>query len=267
MIKCPLCQFENEDGALFCEHCKSDLGAVEPAAAQAVARPAAAVSGPPAIPSGSVSEIAAPLGTLAVAEAAVSEAMPVAQLDAGISAAAEMPIAVAVPFSDTAPLTVGPEVLAASVALAQEAPTDTPPPKPPTAPDISLPNATAHPQGAPPIAEPSNRLPLEAKPKLVVMRGQRIDVEYPLYEGDNYLGRADDKAVDVDLEDQEPPDRVWSSRQHALITYDNGLLTIEDLNSTNGTFVNRKRVHPGQKLPLQANDVIQIGTVHLKVKI
>ena len=73
MIKCPLCQFENEDGALFCEHCKSDLGAVEPAAAHAAARPAVAVSGPPAIPSGSVSEIAAPLGTLAVAEALKGE--------------------------------------------------------------------------------------------------------------------------------------------------------------------------------------------------
>src|SRR5207245_5581197 len=103
------------------------------------------------------------------------------------------------------------------------------------------------------------RLPPAAKPKLVVVRGQRMHVEYPLYEGDNYLGRADEKAVDIDLEDQEPPDRIWSSRQHALITCDNGVLTIEDLGSTNGTFVNRTRVHPGQKRPLQIDDVIQIG--------
>ncbi|MBI1859455.1 MAG: hypothetical protein HYR96_00875 [Deltaproteobacteria bacterium] len=25
MVKCPFCHFENEDGALFCEQCKSDL--------------------------------------------------------------------------------------------------------------------------------------------------------------------------------------------------------------------------------------------------
>ena len=33
MLKCPFCNFENEDGALFCEQCKSDLGSVAPAAA------------------------------------------------------------------------------------------------------------------------------------------------------------------------------------------------------------------------------------------
>ena len=27
MIKCPFCHFENEDGALFCERCTSDLTA------------------------------------------------------------------------------------------------------------------------------------------------------------------------------------------------------------------------------------------------
>jgi len=110
-------------------------------------------------------------------------------------------------------------------------------------------------------------LPSGSKPKLVVVRGQKVNAEYPLYEGDNYVGRADEKPVDVDLEDQEPPDRIWSSRQHALITFEEGLLAIEDLNSTNGTFVNRTRVHPGQKRPLQVNDVIQIGTVRMKVGI
>jgi len=55
--------------------------------------------------------------------------------------------------------------------------------------------------------------------------------------------------VDVDLEDQEPPERVWSSRQHAVIHFDEAesKLTIEDLNSANGTYVNRARVHPGQR--------------------
>ena len=31
MMKCPFCQYDNEDGALFCEQCKSDLGLAEPA--------------------------------------------------------------------------------------------------------------------------------------------------------------------------------------------------------------------------------------------
>ena len=115
-------------------------------------------------------------------------------------------------------------------------------------------------------AEPAP-LPAEARPRLVVLRGQKIGVEYPLYEGENFIGRTDEKPVDIDLEDQEPPDRIWSSRQHACITYRNGVLTIEDLNSSNGTFVNRTRVYPGQTRQLQPNDVIQIGTVQMKVLI
>jgi len=113
----------------------------------------------------------------------------------------------------------------------------------------------------------AGRLPEGSKPKLVVLRGQRVNAEYEIYDGDNYIGRADDKPVDVDLEDQEPPDRIWSSRQHALIAFENGQLTIEDLNSLNGTFVNRTRVPPGQRRPLLVNDVIQIGTVQMKVKV
>jgi len=99
----------------------------------------------------------------------------------------------------------------------------------------------------------------------VVLRGQRRNAEYPIYGGQNFIGRADEKPVDIDLEDQEPPDRVWCSRQHALITFENSKLTLEDLNSSNGTYLNRARVYPGQPQPLKANDVIQIGNVQLKV--
>ena len=95
----------------------------------------------------------------------------------------------------------------------------------------------------------------------------KINSEYPLYEGLNFIGRADEKPVDIDLEDQEPPDRIWSSRQHAVVSYEDGGLTIEDLNSSNGTFVNRSKIHPGVKCPLRMNDVIQIGTVQMKVKV
>jgi pSer/pThr/pTyr-binding forkhead associated (FHA) protein len=104
-------------------------------------------------------------------------------------------------------------------------------------------------------------------PKLVVNRGLKQNVEYPVYEGQNFLGRADEKPVDIDLDDQEPPDRVWSSRQHALITFEAGVMNIEDLNSANGTFVNRQKVHPGAKQSLKPDDVIQVGTVQLKVKV
>jgi hypothetical protein len=108
-------------------------------------------------------------------------------------------------------------------------------------------------------------LPQESKPRLVVLRGEKIDMHYPIYSGKNYIGRTDEKPVDIDLENQEPADRIWTSRQHAIITFENGALTIEDLNSLNGTFVNRTRVHPGQMRALQVNDIIQVGTVQMRV--
>jgi FHA domain len=108
-------------------------------------------------------------------------------------------------------------------------------------------------------------IPKESKPRLVVLRGEKIDMQYPIYAGKNYIGRTDEKPVDIDLENQEPVDRIWTSRQHAIITFEDGALSIEDLNSLNGTFVNRTRVHPGQKRTLQANDIIQVGTVQMRV--
>jgi predicted component of type VI protein secretion system len=114
-------------------------------------------------------------------------------------------------------------------------------------------------------APPLEAMPHESKPRLVVLRGEKVDMQYPIYPGKNYIGRTDEKPVDIDLENQEPVDRIWTSRQHAIITFENGALTIEDLNSLNGTFVNRTRVHPGQLRTLQVNDIIQVGTVQMRV--
>jgi predicted component of type VI protein secretion system len=100
---------------------------------------------------------------------------------------------------------------------------------------------------------------------LVVIRGAKTGAEYPIFEGQKVIGRADQKPVEIDLQVQESPDRIWSSRQHAVIICENGSLVIEDLNSSNGTYVNRSRVPPGKKQELKANDVIQIGEVQLKV--
>jgi len=102
-------------------------------------------------------------------------------------------------------------------------------------------------------------------PRLRVIRGLKLNVEYPIADGANYIGRWDSEVVEIDLSDQEPADRVWSSRRHALLTLSSGIMTLEDLHSLNGTFVNRRRLYPGQTRVLSANDVILIGTVQLQV--
>lgn len=107
------------------------------------------------------------------------------------------------------------------------------------------------------------RRPVRAR--LKVLRGILPGIEYPIFEGQNYLGRADAAPVDVDLTVHEPADRVWSSPQHALISVEPRELFIEDLSSGNGTYLNRTRVYPGHRRALSANDMIQIGAVQMQV--
>jgi len=115
-------------------------------------------------------------------------------------------------------------------------------------------------------AEPSESLPAaRVKARLLVLRGLRPNWEYPIYEGRNILGRADEQPVDIDLQPLEPEDRIWSSRQHAAITREGDSMIIEDLGSANGTYVNRSRVPPGEKRVMNAGDIIQVGAVQLKV--
>jgi hypothetical protein len=238
MMKCPFCHFDNEDGALFCEQCKSDLGGVETAAPVHSAQPAVAAG--MSVAAVETVPLVAPVVEPVVAEAVVAEAI----------------VAEVVPIE-------APGTTEAVVPTVEPLPAATEPPAPPAAEAPAAPPPAAPAPAAPPALAPA--LPPGAEPRLVVLRGQKRNVEYPLYEGHNFIGRADEKPVDIDLEDQEPPDRVWSSRQHALITLESGQLTIEDLNSSNGTFVNRSKIYPAQPVPLKVNDVIQIGTVQLKL--
>lgn len=284
MVKCPKCAFSNEDGALFCENCKDDLSAVPsaPAAAPAETVPLAAVVDDSAPMAAVIVDEAQVITALPIEESApmaavvVDDVIPIAPLESAPAAAPIDPTVPVVPPQDVpAPplgfynaagessVTASPHAVeeAQAAAVAAAAP---PPPAPPA--PAPAPVAEAPAPAAPAAA--GRAIPAGAAPHLVVQRGQKVGVEFPIYGGDNYIGRADDKPVDVDLEDQEPPDRVWTSRQHAVLHYDEdaGTITLEDLNSSNGTFCNRARVYPGQPRPLIVGDVIQIGTVHLKLK-
>ena len=273
MIKCPFCHYENEDGALFCERCTSDLSSV---AAAPAGKPPPPI---PVVPSIAVAEAmpvmaeAVPVVVEAVpmAMAEPIEALPLAMAEPmavpGLNLDVANPVqAVAVPINDPVPVT---PVSAAPVeAMPFSSPAAEPVPMVPPPTPSPTPVPTTGPAAAPtPAAEmPAGAtLPPDAQPRLLVLRGQKRNVEYPLFEGLNFIGRADEKPVDIDLEEQEPPDRIWCSRQHACVAYESNQLIIEDLNSANGTYVNRTRVYPGQKRPLSINDVIQIGNVQLKV--
>lgn len=105
------------------------------------------------------------------------------------------------------------------------------------------------------------------KPRLEVVRGEKLGSAYPILEGRNVVGRTVNTPVDIDLTGQEPTERVWTSRQHACVIFDGKTVILEDMSSLNGTFVNRQRVFPGQQRVLQPNDVVQVGTVQLRLLI
>jgi hypothetical protein len=264
MVKCPFCGFANEDGALFCEQCKSDISNVVPTASPS----------PPSTP-------AAPAAAEEPVMAAIVEEPPiVAEEVVPATPAEEEPIAAALVEEEPVAAAKQESAVAEAAMEQKESPAAAEAAGTPPAPDVSpfaaavgaVPVDTASP--APTAATAAGKapsgtpIPAGAQVKLVVQRGLKIGEEFNIYAGENYVGRADEKPVDIDLTFQEPEDRVWCSRQHALVVFDEaaGTLTIEDLNSSNGTYVNREKVYPGQPRQLFVGNMIQIGTVHMRVK-
>jgi hypothetical protein len=56
------------------------------------------------------------------------------------------------------------------------------------------------------------------------------------------------------------------SRKHARIQHEGYVLTLQDLNSTNGTFVNGERLRSGEKRIIRDNDVLLLGTLRITIR-
>ena len=76
---------------------------------------------------------------------------------------------------------------------------------------------------------------------------------FPLATGDNVIGR--DPRSEVWLDDESV------SRRHALITVQDEVARLRDLDSTNGTFLNREPL--GSATVLQDGDVLRVGGLRL----
>jgi FHA domain-containing protein len=104
---------------------------------------------------------------------------------------------------------------------------------------------------------------------LVIERGSSAGKQFPLSDQDANIGRWDaDGGVfpDVDLDTDDPEAKV--SRRHARISVRDGQYLIEDLGSTNGTFVNRgHRLASGERHPLKDGDEIIVGKTFLRFRV
>jgi FHA domain-containing protein len=108
------------------------------------------------------------------------------------------------------------------------------------------------------------------KARLKIVRGSpRKDQEFALEDGNNLVGRWDPETgafPEVDLDADDPEAKI--SRKHALIRIAEGKITVEDIGSLNGTYVNRgARLQPGTPVELKTGDEIIIGKTFLKLTI
>ncbi len=109
-----------------------------------------------------------------------------------------------------------------------------------------------------------------ARATLTVERGDAAGKQFALPEGESYIGRWDaDNGVfpDIDLDKHDPEAKI--SRRHArIVSTGDGAFSIEDLGSTNGTFVNRgRRLLPGVPNRLKDGDEIIIGKTFLRFNV
>lgn len=114
-----------------------------------------------------------------------------------------------------------------------------------------------------------NQQIISAHAKLIVERGKNIGKEFILRENEVNIGRWDaDNGIfpDVDLDAEDADTKI--SRRHAKIRRSGGEYTVEDLGSTNGTFINRgRRLIPGNRQILHDGDEIIVGKTFLRFQI
>lgn len=90
---------------------------------------------------------------------------------------------------------------------------------------------------------------------LVVMNGTQKGVDFRIYTGMNNIGAAADNDIVV-------TDEYLSSR-HSMIRYEEGRYELIDNGSTNGSFVNEKRINREELID---NDTVRLGRTELRFK-
>jgi uncharacterized OB-fold protein len=99
----------------------------------------------------------------------------------------------------------------------------------------------------------------------LVVEDSGVTLPFPTGRTEVVIGREDPISgifPDIDLT-PHGGDEAGVSRQHARIFVQGAQVRIEDLNSTNYTYVNQNRLTPGQPHPLNSGDEIRLGRFRL----
>jgi len=85
-------------------------------------------------------------------------------------------------------------------------------------------------------------------------------IENVIAEGEYLIGSSPEADIHID-----DPNR-YVSRRHARLILRGGQLFIVDLGSTNGTFVNGRRIEPGEEVRVTPEDRIELADVPLEIR-
>ena len=114
---------------------------------------------------------------------------------------------------------------------------------------------------------PARQAPIQTGRWLLeIVRGRDIGRAFLLEPGETVVGNALNGQSGLDLREQEGSSPRRMAARHASLICSGPDISIRDLDSPGGTFVNQQRLLSGQPRRLSAGDVIQLGGVQLKVK-
>jgi predicted amidophosphoribosyltransferase len=296
-VICAACGAANVPGEAFCDACGAPLEAPEPTAVEAppvaeeaeapapVEVPPALTEAPPAV-SGAVPE--APPAVSGAENVCPACGAPVEPDDAFCDAcgaslkapAAEEPVAP--PAVEEAEAPSPPEAEAPAPAVEEAPPVVEAPPAPAAAPPaVSEAAATCPACGAEvrpgdafcnscgasleaaPVPAPPTARAITGVPRLVV---DKTGAEIPLPEGEEIILGREDPVSGVYPEVDTTPhdgDEAGVSRQHAKIRRKDGGYTLQDLDSTNFTFLNQQKLTPKIEHELKDGDQVRLGRLSL----
>ncbi len=105
--------------------------------------------------------------------------------------------------------------------------------------------------------------------RLRLLNGPSEGKVFALSPGSNLIGRWDSDGgafPEIDLEQEDVEAKI--SRKHAVIYVQGDSVTIEDVGSLNGTFVNKvTKSVAGKKIPLSVGDEVNIGALVFKFEL
>jgi hypothetical protein len=252
---CPQCGVDNPPSARFCDQCGAQLIPVPATGAAPIAAPAPQVA--PAAPTGPTisagPSVCPQCGTAVIPGEAFCDSCGAALI--GAHAPVVAPAAPTLPYAGVPPQPSYPApVPVVSPPAPQPAPVVTPP-----APVVTPPA---------PVVTPPAALRGTLAPGRLILQPGGVALQLPAAT-EAIVGRADPVSNFAPTVDLGPYGALENGvgRRHVRIFLQQGNLFVEDLDSTNGSFVNNVRLAPRQPQALRTGDELRVGTLKLRVEI